>query len=58
MQDFSENGYERVGLQQPIDIIDDDEAVAEIVDQFVIQKMYTEIVSCDDDDSVEAALGL
>jgi hypothetical protein len=58
MQDFSENGYERVGLQQPIDIIDDDEAVAEIVDQFVIQKMYTEIVSRDDDDSVEAALGL
>ncbi len=58
MQDFSENGYERVGLQQPIDIIDDDEAVAEIVDQFVIQKMYTEIVSGDDDDSVEAALGL
>ncbi len=28
MQDFSENGYEVVGLQQPIDITDDDEAVA------------------------------
>ena len=28
VQDFSENGYEVVGLQQPIDITDDDEAVA------------------------------
>ena len=58
MKEFSENGYKRAGLQQPIDISDDDEAVAEIVDQFVIQNMYTEAVSRDDDDSVEAALGL
>ena len=42
-----------------IDTSDDDEAVAEIVDQFVIQNMYTELVGGDDDDSVEAAvLGL
>ncbi len=58
MQNFSENGYEVAGLEQPIDISDDDEAVAEIVDQFVIQNMYTEVVGGDDDDSVEAALGL
>ncbi len=58
MQNFSENGYEFAGLEQPIDISDDDEAVAEIVDQFVIQNMYTEVVGGDDDDSVEAALGL
>ncbi len=32
--------------------ISDDEAVAGIVDQFVIQIMYTEVVSDDDDDSV------
>ncbi|DBB13157.1 TPA: hypothetical protein ACH3X3_004911 [Trebouxia sp. C0006] len=37
VQDFSENGYEVAGLEQPIDISDDDdEAVA---DQFVIQDM-------------------
>ncbi len=33
VHDFSENGYEVAGLEQPIDISDDDEAVAEIVDQ-------------------------
>jgi hypothetical protein len=57
----SEDGYEVAGLEQPIDINDDDdEAVAEIVDQFVVQilNMYTEVVSGDDDDSVEAARGL
>ncbi len=58
----SEDGHEVAGLEQPIDINDDDddEAVAEIVDQFVIQilNMYTEVVSGDDDDSVEAARGL
>ena len=58
MQDFSENGYEAAGLEQPIGINDDDEAVAKIVDQFVIQNMYTEVVGGDDDDIVEAALGL
>ena len=60
MQDFSENGYEAAGLdlEQPIGISDDDEAVAKIVDQFVVQNMYTEIVGGDDDDIVEAALGL
>ena len=58
MQDFSENGYEFAGVEQPIDTSDADEAVAEIVDQFVIQNMYTELVGGDDDDSVEAALGL
>ncbi len=31
MQDFSEHGYEVAGLEQPVDISDDDEAVAEIV---------------------------
>jgi hypothetical protein len=36
---------------------DDDEAVAEIVDQFVIQNKYTGVVGGDHDDSVEAALG-
>ncbi len=57
---ISESGYECAGLQQPIDISNDDElkAVAEIVDQFVLQNMYTEVVSRYDDDSVEAALGL
>ena len=30
--------------QEPIDISDDDEAVAEIVDQSVIQNMYTEVL--------------
>ena len=58
VQEFSENGYEVAGLEQPIDISDDDEAVAEIVGQFVIQNMYTEVVGGDDDDSVEAALDL
>ena len=58
VQDFSENGYEVAGLEQPIDISDDDEAVAEVVDQVVFQNMYTEVVGGDDDDSVEAALGL
>ena len=58
MQDFSENVYEAAGLEQPIGISDDDEAVAKIVDQFVVQNMYTEIVGGDDDDIVEAALGL
>ena len=57
------DGHEVACLEQPIDISDDDdddEAVAEIVDQFVIQilNMYTEVVSGDDDDSVEAARGL
>ena len=49
-------------MQSDIDVYDinddDDEAVAKIVDQFVIQHMYTEVVGGDDDDSVEAALGL
>ncbi len=48
VQDFSENGYEVAGLQQPIDITDDDhhdEAVAETVDQSVIQNVYTQVVS-------------
>ena len=58
MQDFSENGYEVAGLKEPIGINDDDEAVAKVVDQFVIQDMYTEVVDGDNDDSVEAALGL
>ena len=31
MQHFSEHGYEVAGLEQPIDISDDDEAVAAIV---------------------------
>ncbi len=31
MQDFSEHGHEVAGLEQPIDISDDDETVAEIV---------------------------
>ena len=57
MQDSSENGYEVVGLAQPMYISDDDEAVAGFVDLFVIQIMYTEVVS-DDDDSVAAALSL
>ena len=58
--DFSENGYEPAGhgLQQPIDISDDDEAVAEIVDQFVVQNLCTEVVSREHNDSEEAALGL
>ena len=60
MQDFSENsnGHEVAGLEQPIDISIDNEVVAEIVGQIVIQNMYTEVVGGDDDDSVEAALGL
>jgi len=58
VQDFSENGYEVAGLEQPINISDDDEAVAEVVDQVVFQNVYTEVVGGDDDDSVEAALGL
>ena len=48
MQDFSENGHEVAGLQQPIEISNDDhhdEAVAEIVDQFVIQNVYTQVVN-------------
>jgi len=40
VQDFLENGYEVAGLEQPIDNNDADEAVAEIVAQFVIQNMY------------------
>ena len=43
--------------EQPIECDDDDEAVAEIVDQFVTQHMYTEVVG-GDDDKVQAALGL
>ncbi len=46
--DFSENGYEVAGLQQPIDISDDDhhdEAVAETVDQIVIRNVYTQDVN-------------
>ena len=60
LQDSSENGYELAGLEQPVDISDDDEAIVETVDQFVFQNMYTEVVNVggDDDDSVEAALGL
>ena len=60
MQDSSENGYELAGLEQPVDINDDDEAIVETVDQFVFQNMYTEVVNVggDNDDSVEAALGL
>ena len=57
MQDFSENGYEVAGLEQPVDISDDDEAILETVDQFVSQNMYTEVVGGDDDDSVDPALG-
>ena len=48
VQDFSENGHEVAGLQQPIEISNDDhhdEAVAEIVDQFVIQNVYTQVVN-------------
>ena len=41
---------------EPKDISDDDEEVAKVVDQFVIQNTYTEPVGSDDDDSVEAAL--
>ena len=58
VQDFSENGYEVAGLEQPVDISDDDEAIVETVDQFVFQNTYTEVVGGDDDDSIEAALGL
>ena len=36
MQDFSENGYELAGLEQPVDIRDDDQAIVEAVDQFVL----------------------
>ena len=57
MQDFSGNEYEVAGLEQPVDISDDDEAIVETVDQFVFQNIYTEVVGGDDDDSVEAALG-
>ena len=58
VQDFSANGHGFVGLEQaePKDISDDDEEVAKVVDQFVIQNTYTEPVGGDDDDSVEAAL--
>ena len=58
LPDFSENGYELAGLEQPVDITYDDETIVETVDQFVFQNMYTEVVGGDDDDSVEAALGL
>ena len=58
MQDLSETGHEVAGLEQPVDISDDDEAIVETVDQFVFQNTYTEVVGGDDDDSVEAALGL
>ena len=58
VQDFSENGYEVAGLEQPVDISDDDEAIVETVGQFVLQSMYTEVVGGDDDDNIEAALGL
>ena len=37
MEDFSENGYEVACLEQPVDISDDDEAIVEIVDQFVFR---------------------
>jgi len=37
----AENGYEVAGLQQPLVISDDDEALAENVDQFVTQNMYS-----------------
>ena len=52
VQDFSENGYEVAALEQPIDIMisDDDEAVAEVVDQVVFQNMYTEVIGGDDDE--------
>ena len=33
VQDFSENGYEVAGLEQPVDISDDDEAIVETVGQ-------------------------
>ena len=48
VQDFSENGHEVAGLQQPINISNadhHDEAVPEIVDQFVIQNVYTQVVN-------------
>ncbi len=54
VQDCSENGYERAGLQKPIDIRRGSSCNC---GQFVIQNMYTEVVSRDDD-NVEAALGL
>ena len=56
MQNFSDNGYE-VCWSKPANV-HHDEAVAAIVDQFVSHNMYAEVVSGDNDDSVEAALGL
>ena len=53
-------GHKIAGLEHSIDvsdIIDDDEAVAGIVGQLVIQDMHTDVV-VGEDDSVEAALGL
>ncbi len=56
VQDFSENGYEVAGLEQPIDISDDEE-LGQVFDQSEFQNMYIDIGG-GDDDSVEAALGL
>ena len=52
VQDIFREWNELAVIEQPkdtSDIIDDDEEVAETVDQFVIQNMYTELVGGDDD---------
>jgi len=56
VQDFSENGYEVAGLEQPIDISDDEE-LGQVFYQSEFRNMYIDIGG-GDDDSVEAALGL
>ncbi len=56
VQDFSENGYEVAGLEQPIDI-SDDEVLGQGFYQSEYQNMYINIGG-GDDDSVEAAIGL
>ncbi len=63
IESFSENEHEVnnvAGLEQPIDISDDDEAVAEIVISLWFRTCTLRSVDHggDDDDSVEAALGL
>ncbi len=61
VQDFSENGYEVAGLEQPINI-SDDEKLGQVFEQSEFQNMYIDIGGGDhhhhDDDSVEATLGL
>jgi len=56
VQGFPENGYEVAGLEQPIDISDDEE-LGQVFDQSEFRNMYIDIGG-GDDDSVEAALGL